>query len=75
MTIHEYFQIHDNTYMRLKSLIHEIHNTCKFNTWRMSVQNVEVFGNLLKKLARFGLVLVVNSLTVEQIRGWINHLT
>ena len=32
MTIHEYFQIHDNTYMRLKALIHEIHNT----TWRMS---------------------------------------
>ena len=36
MNIHEYLQIHDNTYMTLKSLIHDIHNTRKFNTLRMS---------------------------------------
>ena len=37
MTIYEYFKIHDNTYMKLKSLIHEIHNTLKLNTLRTSV--------------------------------------
>ena len=36
MTIHEYIKIHDNTYMALKSMIHDIHTTWKFNTWRMS---------------------------------------
>ena len=36
MTIHKYLKIHDNTYMKLKSLIHEIHNTLKLNTWQMS---------------------------------------
>ena len=35
MTIHKYFQIYDNTYMKLKALIHEINNTLKLNTWRM----------------------------------------
>ena len=39
MTIHEYFWIHDTTYMRFKSLIHALNNTWKFNTWRMSPHN------------------------------------
>ena len=36
MIIHEYIKIHDKPYMTFKSLIHEIHTSWKFNTWRMS---------------------------------------
>ena len=44
MTIHKYLQIHDFSYMQFKSLIHEIHNIWKFNTWRMSITEASFGG-------------------------------